>query len=53
MKILRYQADIPRHIVWAFKNKCKYYDLVESNVLKILMKKFNEGEFDDELNLPK
>jgi len=53
MKILRYQSDIPRNIVWNFKNKCKFFELNESNIINFLMVKFINGDFDEELKLPK
>jgi hypothetical protein len=53
MKVLKLQINIPSDLKFKFQNKCDYYELNQSNVVNFLIEKFNDGMFDEELDIKK
>ena len=42
---------LPEYIHFQFKNKCQFYDIKFQEVLSLMVEKFLDGEFDNELGI--
>jgi len=46
-------THVPAHIYNAYSNKVKFYELNSHDVMGYLVKKFIEGDFDEDFSIPK
>lgn len=53
MKIADFKSRVPSTLYFKYKQKLDFYELTNSDIIIFLITKFLNGDFDDELNLPK
>lgn len=44
---------VPSDLHWRVKNKCKFYDIGMKNIIIFFLRKFMDGDFDEELGIKK
>lgn len=53
MKIRDFKSRVKDTLYFKYKQKLDFYELTNSDIISFLLTKFVNGEFDDELDLPK